>query len=118
MLQYISTSVTFELLYPAVHFEHILGCVLESDVTWLEIYPDHIAPRSRTLGSPLVCAPTHHCEAATMAYPRQVKPLRNAKACETCRMRKVRCYGGRPCEPCATIGNDECIVRAKPRHRG
>lgn len=41
---------------------------------------------------------------------------RASKACETCRVRRTKCVGGRPCDPCKALGvADDCIVRVKAR---
>ena len=42
--------------------------------------------------------------------------LRANKACENCRLRKTRCSGVTPCEPCKNAGIEgQCFVRNKAR---
>lgn len=42
--------------------------------------------------------------------------LRANKACENCRLRKTRCSGITPCEPCKSAGIEgQCFVRNKAR---
>lgn len=42
--------------------------------------------------------------------------LRTYKACENCRLRKIKCTGDTPCRSCIASGiPDRCIVRAKAK---
>ena len=40
---------------------------------------------------------------------------RNAKACENCRTRRIKCEPPYPCRACRGAGLTDCKVRAKPR---
>ncbi|EPE04299.1 fungal transcriptional regulatory protein [Ophiostoma piceae UAMH 11346] len=48
---------------------------------------------------------------------RAAKMTRIRKACDICRMRKVKCDGVSPCKPCQALGA-QCTFRYISRHRG